>query len=486
MEIKRMYIDGEWVTGRSGKTRNILNPATEEVIAVVTEGDVDDVRAAIEASHRAFYEDGWMESKARDRAELLLQLATRLEERSEDFARLETLNNGKPIQEARYDVADAVNQFRYFAGLATKPHGQVYDVPDDVQAMVVSEAVGVVALITPWNYPLVMATQKIAAAIAAGCTVVVKPASVTPLTVIQLFELIDQMNFPKGVLNLVLGPGSTIGNEISENPLVDKISFTGGTETGVAIAQKAAPTMKRLSLELGGKSPLVVFEDADFEAAVEYALFAVFANQGQVCSAGSRLILQESLYDRFVEQLLVKVKKIKMGPGIEEDTLMGPLVSKDQLETVLDYVKIGLDEGATLLCGGKRIEGKGYFMEPAIFTDTTPEMRIVQEEIFGPVLVIQKFATEDEAIRLANGTKFGLAGGVFTNDSSRAMRVIRKIRAGITWINTYHNTYNEAPWGGFKMSGIGRDLGTYGFGQFLEPKQINIKLNVSPAGWLPQ
>ncbi|MGZ9583142.1 aldehyde dehydrogenase family protein [Paenibacillus marinisediminis] len=486
MDVKMMYIDGKWTAGSSGNTRNIINPATEEVIAVVAEGNADDANMAIQAAHRAFYEDGWMDSKARDRAALLLRLADMLEERAEQFAVLETLNNGKPIQEARYDVADAINQFRYYAGLATKPHGQVYDVPDDVQAMVVQEAVGVVGLITPWNYPLVMATQKIAAAIAAGCTVVVKPASVTPLTVIQLFELIDQLGFPQGVLNLLLGPGSSIGNEISTNPLVDKISFTGGTDTGVAIAQKAASTMKRLSLELGGKSPLVVFEDADYDAAVEYALFAVFANQGQVCSAGSRLILQESLYDRFVEGLLARVRDIKIGPGIEEDTLMGPLISEDHLKTVLNYVEIGLKEGATLLCGGKRLECKGYFMEPAIFTYTTPDMRIVQEEIFGPVLVIQTFKTEDEAIRLANGTQYGLAGGVFTSDSARAMRVIRKIRAGITWVNTYHNTYNEAPWGGFKMSGIGRDLGTFGFQQFLEPKQVNIKLNVTPAGWLPQ
>ncbi|KIL40221.1 betaine-aldehyde dehydrogenase [Gordoniibacillus kamchatkensis] len=486
MEIKKMYIDGQWVLGSSGKTRNIINPATEEVLAAVTEGNADDVKLAAQAASRAFYDDGWRESKARVRAELLLRLADKLEESAEDFARLETLNNGKPISEARYDVADAVNQFRYYAGLATKPHGQVFDVPDDVQSIVVTEAVGVAAIITPWNYPLVMATQKIAAAIAAGCTVIVKPASVTPLTTIRLFELIDELEFPKGVLNLVIGPGSAIGNELSENPLIDKISFTGGTETGVVIAQKAAPTMKRLSLELGGKSPLVVFDDADFDVAVEYALFAIFANQGQVCSAGSRLILQETMYGRFVEELLKQVKKIKIGPGIEEHTLMGPLVSEEQRKTVESYVEIGLNEGATLLCGGKRIEGRGYFFEPTIFTDTTPDMRIVQEEIFGPVLVIQKFRAEEEAIRLANDTKFGLAGAVFTGDSARAMRVSRKIRAGIFWINTYHNTYNEAPWGGFKMSGIGRDLGTYGFQQFLEPKQINVKLHVSPAGWLPR
>lgn len=252
MDIKNMYIDGKWVLGSGGRTRKIINPATEEVISIVTEGNVDDIKLAIVAAHRAFYEDGWIESKARYRSELLLRLASKLEEASEEFAILETLNNGKPINESRFDVIDAVNQFRYYAGLATKPHGQVYDVPDDVQAMVVIEAIGVVALITPWNYPLVMATQKIAAAIAAGCTVVVKPASVTPLTVIKLFELIDQLDFPNGVINLVLGPGATIGNEISVNPLVDKISFTGGTETGIEIAQKAAHTMKRLSLELGG------------------------------------------------------------------------------------------------------------------------------------------------------------------------------------------------------------------------------------------
>ncbi|MBU8877510.1 aldehyde dehydrogenase family protein [Bacillus sp. FJAT-29790] len=483
-QIQKMYIDGDWLSGVSGETREIINPATEEVIAIVAEGDPEDVRKAVEAAYRAFYEEGWMESKARDRAALLYKLANLLEERVEEFALIETLNNGKSIRDSKSDVEDAVNQLRYYAGLATKPHGQVFDVPDDVQSMVIAEPTGVVGQIVPWNYPLLMATQKVAPAIAAGCTVVIKPAEQTPLTLIRLFELIHEIGFPKGVINLVLGAGSVVGAELSRHPLVDKIAFTGGTATGKIIMKTAADTIKKVSLELGGKSPLIVFEDADFDVAVDYASFAIFANQGQVCSAGSRLLLQESIYENFVPELVKKAKAINIGPGIEEITNMGPLISNVQLNRVLDYIEVGIKEGATLLCGGNKLNRKGYFIEPTIFTDTTPEMRIVQEEIFGPVLVIQTFKTEEEAIRLANGTNYGLAGGVFTTDSARAMRVIRKLRAGITWVNTYHNTFNEAPWGGYKQSGIGRDLGTYGFQEYLEMKQVNINLNIQPSGWL--
>lgn len=482
-DVQKMYIDGEWVLSSSGETRQIINPANEEVIATVTEASVEDVKRAIEAARRAFYEDGWIDSKARDRAELLNRIADRLEERAEEFTILETLNNGKPLRESRHDISDAVNQLRYYAGIATKPHGQVYDVPDDIQAMVVTEPIGVVGQIIPWNYPLVMATQKIAPAIAAGCTVVIKPAEQTPLTLIRLFEIIDQVGFPKGVINLVLGAGETVGAEISQNPYVDKVAFTGGTETGKRIIKAAADTIKKVGLELGGKSPNIVFADADFDTALDYALFAIFANQGQVCSAGSRLLLQENIYDEFVPKLVNKAKSIRVGSGIEEGTEMGPLISEEQLNRVMNYIQIGKDEGATLLCGGNRLDRKGYFVEPTIFTDTHPSMRIVQEEIFGPVLVIQTFKTEEEAIKLANDTPYGLAGAVFTSDSARAMRVIRKLRAGITWINTYHPTFNEAPWGGYKQSGIGRELGTYGFEEYLEVKQININLDVKPSGW---
>ena len=484
---QKMYIDGEWVLSEGNKTREIINPANGKVIGTVTEGSAEDAKKAIEAARKAFYKNGWMNSRARDRAELLLKISNKLEERKEEFAYLDTLNNGKTLRESLADVEDAVNQLRYYAGLATKPHGQTYDVPDDIQAMVVREAIGVVGIIVPWNYPLVMANQKIAAALAAGCTVVVKPAQQTPLSVIRLFELIDEVGLPPGVANLVLGPGRTVGSELVSNPDVDKISFTGGTDTGIRLMKSAADTVKKISLELGGKSPNIVFADADFDTAVDYALFAIFANQGQVCSAGSRLLLEESLYEKFVPELVKRAQSIKVGPGWVDGIEMGPLVSEDHMHTVLDYIEIGKNEGATLLCGGNRIvEGefeKGYFVEPTIFGDTTPNMRIVQEEIFGPVLVIQTFKTEEEAIELANGTAFGLAGAVFTNDGAKAQRVIRQLRAGITWINTYHPTFNEAPWGGYKQSGIGRDLGTYGFEEYLEIKQININLKVEPSGF---
>lgn len=484
---QKMYINGEWVLSESGQTRQIMNPANGEIIGTVTEGSAKDAKKAIEAARKAFYEDGWMNSRARHRAELLLQVANKLEERKEEFAYLDTLNNGKTLRESLGDVEDAVNQLRYYAGLATKPHGQTYDVPDDIQAMVVREPIGVVGIIVPWNYPLVMANQKIAAALAAGCSVIVKPANITPLSVIRLFDILDEVGFPPGVVNLVLGSGREIGAELVASPDVDKISFTGGTDTGITLMKSAADTVKKISLELGGKSPNIVFADADFDSAVDYALYAIFANQGQVCSAGSRLVLEESLYETFVAELVRRARLIKVGPGWEEGIEMGPLVSEDHMNTVLEYIEIGKSEGATLLCGGNRITdgayAKGFYVEPTIFGDTTPNMRIVQEEIFGPVLVIQTFKTEKEAIELANGTAFGLAGAVFTNDGAKAQRVIRQLRAGITWINTYHPTFNEAPWGGYKLSGIGRDLGTYGFEEYLETKQINISLNVVPSGF---
>jgi len=482
-----MYIDGKWVLGSGNQTRKVINPANGQVIGIVTEGTREDAKRAIQAARRAFDKDGWQESKARDRAELLLKIADILESRQEEFACLDTLNNGKPLRESRYDVSDAVNQFRYYAGLCTKPHGVTYDVPDNMQAMVVREPIGVVSQIIPWNYPLVMATQKIAPAIAAGCTLVIKPAEQTPLSLIRLFEIIDEVGFPPGVVNLVLGEGETVGAELAENPLVDMVAFTGGTDTGIRIMKAAAETVKKVGLELGGKSPNIVFADADFETAVDYALYAIFANQGEVCSAGSRLLLEEILYDRFVPELVKRAQQIQVGPGTDEETEMGPLITEEHMNRVLSYIEEAKKEGAELLCGGRRLTenglDKGFFVEPTIFAKVTPEMRIVQEEVFGPVLVIQTFRTEEEAIELANGTRYGLAGAVFTSDVAKAHRVIRKLRAGITWINTYHPTYNEAPWGGYKQSGIGRELGTYGFEEYLEIKQININLNVEPSGW---
>lgn len=487
VKANRLFINGEWVDSSSGETFEVRNPANGEVIALAAKGTREDAQRAIQAARFAFDEGGWGESKARDRAELLWKVADLIEARAEEFAQTDTRNNGKPLRESRYDVSDAVNQFRYYAGLCTKPQGQTYDVPDEISAMVVREPIGVVGAITCWNYPLVMNAQKIAPALAAGNTLVLKPADLTPLSTIMLFECLEQAGFPPGVANLVTGPGSVVGDEISRNELVDKVAFTGGTETGITIMKNAADTVKKLSLELGGKSPNIVFADADFETAVDYALFAIFANQGEVCSAGSRLLLQEEIYEPFLARLVERAQKIVVGDGADPETEMGPLISKEHMERVLAYIQLGRDEGAQLLCGGNRLtdrgRGNGYFVEPTIFAVDRHDLRIVQEEIFGPVLVVQKFTTEQEAIRLANSTKYGLAGGVFTSDGAKAQRVIRKLRAGITWINTYHPTFNEAPWGGYKMSGIGRELGTYGYEAYTEVKQINVNLQVQPIGW---
>ncbi|MBN6187601.1 aldehyde dehydrogenase family protein [Aneurinibacillus sp. BA2021] len=486
-ETLKMFIDGQWVETASGETRNVINPANGEVIAVTTEGTEEDVRRAVAAAKRAFYEDGWMDTPASERARLLFAVADKLEQRAEEFAQRETLDNGKPLRETGFDVADAVACFRYYAGIATKPHGQTYEVADPMQAMVVREPIGVCGQIIPWNFPLLMAAWKLAPALAAGNTVVFKPSEVTPINAIKLFEILEEVGYPAGVVNLVLGAGPVVGHEIAVNHDVDKIAFTGGTATGRHIMQAATGNLKKISLELGGKSPNIVFADADFETAVDYALFGIFCNQGQVCSAGSRLLLEESIYDKFIDRLVERTKNIRVGAGNAEGTEMGPLISEAHMEKVLDYIKIGQEEGAVLACGGNRMTegeyGKGFFVEPTIFIDTTPDMRIVQEEIFGPVLVVQKFKDEADAIKLANDTVYGLAGAVFTQDGAKAHRVIRKLRAGITWINSYHPTYNEAPWGGYKQSGIGRELGTFGFEEYTEVKQININLQVEPIGW---
>lgn len=486
-EIKKMFIDGQWMLSSTGETRNVINPANGEVFAVVTEGSAEDVKLAVAAAKRAFYEDGWMDTKAIERAKLLYAVADEIDKAASDLALLDTLDNGKPLRETEYDVADTATCFRYYAGIATKPHGQTYEVADAIQSIVIREPIGVCGQIIPWNYPLLMAAWKLAPALAAGNTVVFKPSEVTPLSVVNLFEIFEKVGFPKGVVNLVMGAGASVGAEIASNMDIDKVAFTGGTKTGRSIMSAATGNLKNIALELGGKSPNVVFADADFELAVDYALYGIFCNQGQVCSAGSRLLLQDTIYDAFVERLVERAKKIKVGIGTDPETEMGPLISEAHMQKVLNYIEIGKNEGAKLLCGGNRITegdlGKGYFVEPTIFGDTTPDMTIVKEEIFGPVLAVQRFSTESEAIKLANDTVYGLAGAVFTNDSAKAMRFIKKLRAGITWINNYHPTYCEAPWGGYKQSGIGRELGTFGYEEYTEVKQINITYEPQLTGW---
>ncbi len=481
-----MYIDGTWSHASDGGTRMLINPANDEPIAEIAEGTREDAERAIRSAHEAFYSGPWSQLTAQDRARLLMRLADKIEENGDEFSRIDTLNNGKPLRETQYDVTDAANCFRYYAGLATKPSGQTFDVPAPSQTFVVREPIGVCGQIIPWNYPLLMAAWKLAPALAAGNTCVLKPSELTPLSALRLATLFDELEFPKGVVNIVVGAGPVVGAAIAESHMVDKVAFTGGTVTGRSIMRAATGNLKKISLELGGKSPNVVFADADFDTAIDYALFGIYANSGQVCSAGSRLLLQEPLYDRFMERLVERAKKIRVGDGFDPQTEMGPLVSKTHMDRVQGYIAVGREEGANVEVGGNRIGDRGCFIEPTIFTQTSPKMRIVQEEIFGPVLVVQTFKDEAEAIALANDTVYGLAGAVFTEDIAKAHRVIRKLRAGITWINTYHPTYNEAPWGGYKQSGIGRELGTYGYEAYTEVKQINVNLAVEPSGWFSE
>lgn len=483
-----MYIDGKWVLSSSKKTREIINPADGSVVGVVTEGEAGDVRSAVKAARQAFKKGDWTGLSVTDRANLLYKIADKLEARTHEFALLDTLNNGKPLRDSEGDVADSIACFRYYAGLIDKPLGQTYGVSDpNTQAMVVREPVGVCGQIVPWNYPLMMAAWKLAPCLAAGNTAVFKPSELTPLSTIKLFEIFKEVGIPTGAANLVLGAGNPVGQEIAENEDIDKVVFTGGTVTGRKIMQAATGNLKGIGLELGGKSPCIVFDDVDMETTVDWALFAVFCNQGEVCSAGSRLILQDTIYEEFLERLAERAKKIKVTRGDAEGAEMGPLVSKAHMNKVLDYIEAGKEEGARLLCGGYRLtEGeyaKGYFVAPTIFADCTPDMKIVREEIFGPVLAVQKFHNESEAVSLANDTVYGLAGGVFSNDITRALRVIKALRAGITWINAYHPTFAQAPWGGYKQSGIGRELGTFGLEEYTEIKQININLEPGPIYW---
>ncbi|AJI23795.1 aldehyde dehydrogenase family protein [Priestia megaterium NBRC 15308 = ATCC 14581] len=480
-----MYINGEWK--KAEKQRPTVNPATGEVIGYAAEGSIEDMKTAITAAREAFDSGIWSETSASERAAILFKIADKLEEAKEELAALETMDNGKPYREAEADVEDAAACFRYYAGLITKPDGQTYSVPAPIQAMVIKEPIGVCGLIVPWNYPLLMSVWKIAPALAAGNTIVFKPSEVTPVTPTKLFEILESVGLPKGVANLVMGAGDTVGNTLIQDKRVDKISFTGGTVTGKHIMRQAAENVTKVSLELGGKSPNIIFADADFETAVDYALFGIFAGSGQICAAGSRILVEESIAEKFIERFAERAQKIKVGNGMDQEIEMGPLVSEDHMKKVLKYIGIGKQEGARLVCGGNRITssglGKGFFVEPTVFSNVTSNMKIVQDEIFGPVVVIQTFKDEKEAIKLANDTEYGLAGSVFTNDGAKALRVIKKLRAGITWVNTYHFTFNEAPWGGYKQSGIGRGLGTFGLEEFQEVKQININLQVEPIGW---
>jgi len=491
MPTGKMYIDGEFVVSESGQTREVLNPATNAVIGVVADATEKDAERAVGAARAAFDTGPWPNMRATERASYLFKLADLIEKNAEELARLDVLNNGKPMREARFDSADAAGCFRYYAGLITKPLGQTFEVPDaNMQTIVVREPVGVCAQIIPWNYPLLMSAWKLAPGLAAGNCCILKPSELTPLSAVRLFELIHEANFPKGVAQLVLGAGPTVGHYLASHMRVDKVAFTGGTVTGRKIMQAATGNIKKVTLELGGKSPNIMFSDfieSNLDTAVEFAMFGAFAGQGEVCSAGSRLLVDRKSADKLLAKLADATGKIVVGDGADDKTEMGPLISPAHMQKVLGYIEKGKAEGATVLTGGNRLTtgrmSAGNFVAPTIFTNTTPDMTIVKDEIFGPVLSVQLFDTEAEAIALANDTIYGLAGAVFTTDSAKGLRVLKKLRAGITWLNSYHPTFNEAPWGGYKQSGIGRELGTHGLDAYMEVKQININLAPGRLNW---
>ena len=491
LKLELNFINGEWING-GGIEREIINPANKEAFALASQCDRQDVRRAVKAAKEAFYsKEGWRRTDVQKKADVLLRIADEIENRMEEIAEIEAMNHGKPLREAQGDIEDGVHYFRYYAGLIRAPHGEVYDVNHDFGEMhtyTVQEPIGVCALITPWNYPFLMAVWKIAPALAAGNSIVFKPASVTPLSSIILFEILEKVGLPRGTANLVMGSGSEVGQELAENKDVDMLSFTGSTAVGQKIAYAAVGNMKKLSLELGGKSPNIIFADADLEGAVEWAMIGAFYNQGQICSAGARILVEESIKEKFVHRLCERAEGIVLGRPTDNPD-MGPIVSQEQVDTVMRYIESGKKEGARCMCGGERyLEGAckdGYFIKPTVFDQCTPDMRIVKEEIFGPVMTVQAFRTEEEAVAMANDTIYGLGGMVFTGNGSRALRVAKEIRAGITWINCNNACFTEAPWGGYKMSGIGRDLGTHGLREFQETKQMVINLNPGIVGWYP-
>ncbi len=481
------YLGGRFVPAREGRTREFLNPADNSLLGLATESDAADAEAAIAAARNAFDEGPWPATPAPDRAARLFKLADLIEADAEEFARRDTLNNGKPRREAQFDVADTAACFRYYAGLATKPHGETYELGDpNMVSQSLREPIGVCGQIIPWNYPLLMAAWKLAPALAAGNCCILKPSELTPWSAQRLFELIDEVGFPAGAVQLLYGAGDPAGSTLAESDHVDKIAFTGGTATGRRIMQAATGNLKRVSLELGGKSPVIMFADTDPAVALEYALFGIFAGQGEVCNAGSRLFLEQGMADELIPRIVAGAERIVVGAGSDVGTEMGPLISRAHQQKVLGYIESGRAAGATLLTGGEvytDARAAGNFVPPTVFVDVPPDAKIWREEIFGPVLCIDTFATEEEAVRKANDTPYGLAGAVFTKDGARAQRVIRRLRAGVTWINTFHFTFNEAPWGGYKQSGFGRELGPHGYDAYTEVKQITTHIAPGPLGW---
>ena len=471
-----LFINNEWRPAASGRRFPVVNPATEEVIAEVAEGDAADVDKAVAAARASFESAAWRDLSGRKRGRLLFKAADLLESRLQDFARLETAHNGKTLFESRIELGMTVATLRYYAGWADKLTGDTLPVDGPFLVYTLREPIGVIGAIVPWNFPLNIASWKFAPALAAGCTIVLKPASETPLTALAFAELVLEAGFPPGAFNVVPGGGRTAGAALVRHPDVDKIAFTGSTEVGRQIMREAAATNKRVSLELGGKSPNIVFADADLKAAVRGAQTGIFYGKGEVCAAGSRLLVERAVHDQVVEQLAEGAKKLATGDPLDRNTRLGPLVSKAQRDTVLGYIKQGVEEGAQLVAGGRAPNGKGYFVEATVFDAVRPEMTIAREEIFGPVLAVLAFDDFEHAVRLANQTMYGLAAGIWTKDIQKAHRAARAIRAGTVWINTYNSYDSAAPFGGFKASGYGRDLGRDALDGYTEVKTVWVGL----------
>ncbi|MEE2903241.1 MAG: aldehyde dehydrogenase family protein [Myxococcota bacterium] len=473
----QLYINGQWRDSDTQETRGILNPFGGQAVAHVAEAGRAETKSAILSARRAFEGSDWSKWTSIQRAELLEKLGDTIEQHAEELARLETLDTGKTLIESKWDMADIAELFRYFGALAREDHSETLESPNpNSKSVLVREPIGVCGMILPWNYPLLQAAWKIAPALATGCTMVIKPSEITPLTTLKFVELASQLSIPPGVINLVLGPGQTVGAELAESLDVDLISFTGGVETGKRIMLAAANNVKRVALELGGKNPNIIFADANFDVAVDYALNAVFFHAGQICSAGSRLMVHEDIHDQFVSVLGERIKRIKLGNGLSKDTQMGPLISAAHRKKVENYIRLGVEEGAKLVIGGARPQEpelqSGYFVSPTLFTNCTNEMRIVKEEVFGPVITVERFSDEAEVVARANNTIYGLSAGFWTQDRARIERVSKSLRFGTVWVNDFNVYFARAPWGGYKQSGNGRELGRSGLEEYFEQKHL--------------